>query len=73
MECYFWGLGVYFEPQYLLGLRFLMKVSAIITVADDIYDAYGTIEELVLLTEAVERLIGYLHFNFISIISELMK
>ena len=47
-------------------------MTAILTVADDIYDAYGTIEELVLLTELVERLIGYLHFNFISLISELM-
>ena len=29
-----------------------------LTVADDIYDAYGTFEELELLTEAIERLIN---------------
>ena len=29
-----------------------------LTVADDIYDAYGTSEELELLTEAIERLIN---------------
>ena len=46
-------------PQYLLGLNFLTKATTILTVADDIYDAYGTIEELELLNEVVERLIGY--------------
>ena len=46
-------------PQYLLGLNFLTKATTILTVADDIYDSYGTIEELELLNEAVERLIGY--------------
>ncbi|KAL6311109.1 hypothetical protein AAG906_025861 [Vitis piasezkii] len=55
VESYFWTLGVYFEPQYFPALRFLTKVTAMLTIMDDIYDAYGTIEELELLTEAVER------------------
>ena len=46
-------------PQYLLVLNFLTKATTILTVADDIYDANGTIEELEILTEVVERLIGY--------------
>ncbi|KAL6314743.1 hypothetical protein AAG906_027090 [Vitis piasezkii] len=55
VEGYFWTLGVYFEPQYFPARRFLTKVTAMLTIMDDIYDAYGTIEELELLTEAVER------------------
>jgi hypothetical protein len=56
VECYFWILGVYFEPEYLLARRMLTKVIAMISVIDDIYDVYGTLEELELFTEAIERL-----------------
>nr|BBE32337.1 beta-caryophyllene synthase [Eleutherococcus sieboldianus] len=55
VECYFWILGVYFEPQYLIARRFLTKIIAMASVADDIYDVYGTLEELVILTDAIER------------------
>ncbi|KAI8552711.1 hypothetical protein RHMOL_Rhmol06G0287800 [Rhododendron molle] len=56
VECYFWLLGVYFEPQYFLGRRILTKVIALTSIMDDIYDVYGTLEELVLYTDAIERL-----------------
>ncbi|KAL6314019.1 hypothetical protein AAG906_011753 [Vitis piasezkii] len=55
VECYFWILGVYFEPQFFLARRILTKVIAMTSIIDDIYDAYGTLEELELFTEAVER------------------
>ncbi|KAL4273995.1 hypothetical protein GQ457_13G002770 [Hibiscus cannabinus] len=55
IEGYFWALGVYFEPGYRLARRILTKVIAITSAIDDIYDAYGTLEELVLFTKAVER------------------
>ncbi|CAL5405708.1 unnamed protein product [Camellia sinensis] len=55
VECYFWILGVYFEPQYLLARRMLTKVTALTSIIDDIYDVYGTLEELVLFTDAIER------------------
>ena len=55
VEGYFWILGAYFEPQYVRGRRILTKVISMISILDDIYDAYGTIEELKLLTEAIER------------------
>ena len=67
MESYFWAMGVCFEPQYFLAREFFTKMTAIIAITDDIYDAYGTIEELELLTDAIERLIGFLHMDFISI------
>ncbi|KAJ9671956.1 hypothetical protein PVL29_025550 [Vitis rotundifolia] len=55
VECYFWILGVYFEPQFLLARRIVTKVIAMTSIIDDIYDAYGTLEELELFTEAVGR------------------
>ncbi|KAE8125689.1 hypothetical protein FH972_020467 [Carpinus fangiana] len=54
-ECYFWTVGVYFGPEYLLARMILTKVIAMTSAIDDIYDAYGTLEELELFTEAVER------------------
>ncbi|KAK2383267.1 (-)-germacrene D synthase [Trifolium repens] len=55
VEAYFWILGVYFEPQYSVGRRILTKVISLASVIDDIYDVYGTIEELQLFTQAIER------------------
>ncbi|WRX28423.1 Terpene synthase [Theobroma cacao] len=53
-ECYFWILGVYFEPEYFLGRKILTKAIAMASILDDIYDVHGTIKELELLTEAIE-------------------
>nr|WBW04340.1 terpene synthase [Ficus rumphii] len=55
VELYVWILGVYFEPQYLLGRKILTKVIAMTSVIDDTYDSYGTFEELQLFTQAIER------------------
>uniref|UniRef100_A0A2N9H4D2 Terpene synthase N-terminal domain-containing protein n=1 Tax=Fagus sylvatica TaxID=28930 RepID=A0A2N9H4D2_FAGSY len=55
IECYFWILGVYFEPEYLLARRILTKVIAMTSAIDDIYDVYGTPEELELFNQAIER------------------
>ncbi|KAM7468983.1 hypothetical protein LguiA_007166 [Lonicera macranthoides] len=55
VECYFWALGVHFEPQYSLSRKFLAKVGTMTTILDDTFDVYGTLEELVLLTDAIER------------------
>lgn len=60
VECYFWTMGVYFEPQYELGRRILTKVIAMTSIIDDTYDAYGTCEELALFSDAVEK------FDFVS-------
>ena len=76
VECYFWILGVYFEPQYLLARRMLTKVIALTSIIDDIYDVYGTLEELVLFTDAIERfqLIPFLQNLFnCSLNSDLFK
>ncbi|KAK7257291.1 hypothetical protein RIF29_31159 [Crotalaria pallida] len=55
VEVYFWMMGLCFEPQYSLGRRLMTKVISLTSVIDDIYDVYGTFEELQLFTKAIER------------------
>ncbi|OIT20040.1 PREDICTED: (-)-camphene/tricyclene synthase, chloroplastic-like [Nicotiana attenuata] len=55
VEAFFWTVGLLFEPQYRYCRRMLTKVIAFIVVLDDIYDVYGTLEELEIFTDAVER------------------
>ena len=57
MENFLWTVGVVFEPEFGYCRRMLTKVNALITVIDDIYDVYGTLDELELFTDAVERLV----------------
>ncbi|GAB2277871.1 hypothetical protein Dimus_012573 [Dionaea muscipula] len=55
-ECYLLFLEGYSQPQYAMARMFATQVFQLITIIDDIYDVYGTHEELVLFTEAMERL-----------------
>ncbi|KAF3949148.1 hypothetical protein CMV_024945 [Castanea mollissima] len=55
VECYFWIVAVYFEPRYSLARKILTKVISMTSILDDIYDVYGTLEELEPFTEAIER------------------
>ncbi|KAF3456075.1 hypothetical protein FNV43_RR00718 [Rhamnella rubrinervis] len=55
VECYFWILGVYFEPQYALARRIVTKVMAVTSVIDDIYDVYATFDELKLMDGVVDH------------------
>ena len=56
MECFFWTIGMVFEPQFSNLKKGLTKVTSFITVIDDVY-VYGTLDELELFTDAVERLV----------------
>ncbi|CDP07835.1 unnamed protein product [Coffea canephora] len=55
VECYFWAVGTLYEPQHSLARMTFAKVAALITMIDDIYDAYGTLDELQILTDSAER------------------
>ncbi|KAJ9139584.1 hypothetical protein P3X46_030308 [Hevea brasiliensis] len=55
MEGFLWTVGGVFEPQYGHFRRILSQVGALITVIDDIYDVYSTLDEVELFTEAVTR------------------
>ncbi|RHN45954.1 putative lyase [Medicago truncatula] len=54
-ECSFWVLTAFFEPQYSQARKMMIKVITLLSIIDDTYDAYGTIDELELFTKAVER------------------
>lgn len=55
MENFFWTVGVGFEPELSYFRRMATKINALITTIDDVYDVYGTLDELQLFTNAVER------------------
>lgn len=68
VECYFWAVGTIYEPQHSLARMTLAKAIAIAGIIDDTYDAYGTLDELKILTEAVERY-AYSHASHDVILS----
>nr|GEV18836.1 R-linalool synthase QH1, chloroplastic-like [Tanacetum cinerariifolium] len=55
VENFIWTIGYGYQPQYSLGRRNLVKVNSLITVIDDVYDVYGTLDELEKFTDVVER------------------
>ncbi|KAG8479392.1 hypothetical protein CXB51_029109 [Gossypium anomalum] len=54
VESYFWIMGVYFEPQYSFAREILVKTLVMASIMDDTYDAYGILEELQLLKNAIQ-------------------
>ena len=54
-EAYFWILGHYFEPEFAFARKIYRKIFKATVLLDDTYDAYGTIDELELLTEIFQR------------------
>nr|ADH29869.1 e-beta farnesene synthase [Pinus sylvestris] len=55
VECFFLVAAGTYEPQYAKCRFLFSKVACLNTVLDDMYDTYGTLDELKLFTEAVRR------------------
>ncbi|GLJ31921.1 hypothetical protein SUGI_0642510 [Cryptomeria japonica] len=55
VEFYFWAAGGCIEPKYSAFRIGFAKICSLATVMDDIYDTYGTLNELKLFTNAVKR------------------
>ncbi|KAJ7942620.1 Farnesene synthase [Quillaja saponaria] len=55
VECFMCSVGLISDPQYGSFRKCLTKVINFILVIDDIYDIYGSIEELKQFTDAVIR------------------
>ncbi|GLJ56955.1 hypothetical protein SUGI_1276230 [Cryptomeria japonica] len=53
VETYF-SVGT-FEPEYSLCRISFTKIGSLVLVMDDIYDTYGTMEELIIFREAIKR------------------
>ncbi|XP_054792750.1 exo-alpha-bergamotene synthase-like [Prosopis cineraria] len=55
VDNYVWGLGMQDGPDFGKLRRVIGNLCAIITLTDDMYDVYGTLEELELFTQAILR------------------
>ncbi|KAH0868911.1 LOW QUALITY PROTEIN: hypothetical protein HID58_075933, partial [Brassica napus] len=54
-EAYLWSLGAYFEPHYSQARVKTAIALILFTILDDTYDAYGTMKELEIFTDAMEK------------------
>ncbi|KAK2989409.1 hypothetical protein RJ640_000384 [Escallonia rubra] len=54
MENFVWTVGYSYKPEFGYSRRISTKVNALITTIDDVYDVYGTLEELELFTSVIE-------------------
>ncbi|AES66808.1 putative lyase [Medicago truncatula] len=68
-EAYFWPLAMSYEPKYSTARKMVGKLVTCVSLLDDTYDAYGTVEELELFTEAMQRW----DINVIQSLPESMK
>ena len=57
MENFLWTVGLDFKPQLSYFRKNMTIVNSLITIIDDVYDVYGTLDELERFTNAVERLV----------------
>ncbi|KAK6786966.1 hypothetical protein RDI58_015491 [Solanum bulbocastanum] len=55
VECYFWILGVYFEPTYSRARKKMTEIIQMASFFDDTFDAYATFDELVAFNNAIQR------------------
>nr|WDY79047.1 linalool/nerolidol synthase [Actinidia chinensis] len=55
MENYLWAMGVVSEPLFSNCRKGLTKFVCLLSVIDDMYDIYGSLDELKHFTDAVDR------------------
>ncbi|KAE8075769.1 hypothetical protein FH972_014457 [Carpinus fangiana] len=55
MENYLWAMGMIFEPQFSKCRIGITKFVCILLAIDDMYDIYGSLDELESFTDAVDR------------------
>ncbi|XP_057766270.1 tau-cadinol synthase-like [Salvia miltiorrhiza] len=69
VECYLWGNALRYEPQYSYLRVAVAKNMQLVSIMDDTYDNYATLEEDDLFTEILERW----NLDEIDVLPEFMK
>lgn len=62
-ECFLWTVGIFPEASYSNIRIELTKTVCVLLVLDDIYDTYGSLDELILFNDAIKRSIFYTRCN----------
>ncbi|XP_019171494.1 PREDICTED: (-)-alpha-terpineol synthase-like [Ipomoea nil] len=55
VEGFLWAMGFTPEPQFEFCRKISTKLSVLLTILDDLYDVYGTLDELEIFTDVVQR------------------
>ncbi|PKU86778.1 terpene synthase 10-like [Dendrobium catenatum] len=55
VENYLISLGITFQPNFARCRKAITKIISLVTTIDDIYDIYGTLDELKLFTNTIEE------------------
>ncbi|XP_078157651.1 alpha-terpineol synthase, chloroplastic-like [Carex rostrata] len=55
IESFFYATGIAPEPHNTYCREVLTKLAVVIVTLDDVYDIYGTLDELLLFTEVIQR------------------
>lgn len=55
LECFLWTVGLLPERKYSTKRIEVAKTISILLVIDDIFDTYGSYDDLVLFTKAIQR------------------
>ncbi|RYR45937.1 hypothetical protein Ahy_A07g031704 isoform B [Arachis hypogaea] len=55
VENFFWTVGMNFNPEFGSFRRAVTKVNCLVNTIDDMYEIFGTLEDLELFTKAIER------------------
>ncbi|KAL6637198.1 hypothetical protein ACP70R_024770 [Stipagrostis hirtigluma subsp. patula] len=54
VECYFWALGIFYEPHYAKARMAFARFVKMFSLFDDTFDSYGTLDELHRFNQAVQ-------------------
>ncbi|XP_059281233.1 terpene synthase 10-like [Lycium ferocissimum] len=55
VECFLWSVGFSFEPKFWYCRKWSTKLAELITTIDDMYELHGTLDELAIFTDMVDR------------------